>query len=102
MKTYKDNKYLIGVSDIASLTLRSPLGASTLNFMEDGTYYAWIVDDSSVTIPDHYKKVYECNHWLKIYDDTSLQIEFTAKHIEIYRAGDFGCLIRVIFDRKKV
>lgn len=97
MKTYKENKCFIGASDIASLTLRSPMEASTLDFVEDGFYYAWIVDDPTVTIPDHYKKVYECDHWLKIYDDSELTKEFNGKHIEIYRAGDFGCLIRVLF-----
>lgn len=93
---YKKHTVSLGGSDIASLTLRSPMQAATLDFVEDGDYRAWIVDDPSVVVPNHYKKVYSCEYWLKIYDDDGLQADFNAKQIEVYRAGDYGCLIRLI------
>lgn len=93
---YKRHRINIGGSDIASLTLRSPMQAATLDFVEDGDYCAWLVSDMSVSVPDHYKKVFSCEYWLKIYDDDGLQADFNAKQIEVYRAGDYGCLIRLI------
>lgn len=93
---YKDykNEY-IGDSDIASLTLRCPDSASILNFGEDGSYYAYVVDKNA-EIGSHYREVYRCKYWLRIYDDSSLAKKFYGEEIIIYRAGDFGCIIQII------
>lgn len=95
MKNYKDyEKVFIGGSNIASLTLRSPIDATVLNFGEDNNYLAYVVD-AEAEIGEHYKKVYECENWLKIYDDDGLVKEFKADKIEVYRAGEMGCIIRL-------
>lgn len=99
MKTYKDfQKWSIGSSDIAALLLLgcNDNGAEPmlLNFGEDGSYSAYIIPDN-VEIGKHYKKVAEYNHWLKIYDDDSFVMDIKAKCISVYRAGDFGCIIKV-------
>lgn len=95
MKNYKDfEKVFIGDSDIASLTLRSPMEATVLNFGEDNSYKAYIVEGNA-EIGEHYDKVYECNNWLKIYDDDGLSAEFDADYIAVYRAGEMGCIIQL-------
>lgn len=96
MKKYKEySKQFIGASDIASLTVRACDDVGTIEFGEDGAYYAYIVDDD-VEIPDYYKKVFETSEpWLWIYDDGVKVIEIQNEYgFVIYRAGDFGCIIR--------
>lgn len=99
MKKYKEfQKEYIGCSDIAALILAGPtsdgVSPKMLNFGEDGTYYAYMVDQEDVEIPDHYKLVYECQYWLKIYDDDGLAKEINARNIKVYEAGYFGCIIQ--------
>lgn len=102
MKTYKDfEQVYIGGSDIAALILvgcykEEGLKTQTLNFGEDGSYRAYIVTDPEAEIGNHYKKVATFNYWLKIYDDDGKTYEVRAREINIYRAGDFGCIIQVI------
>lgn len=96
MKHYKDyDKNYIGESDIARLILSYPGGVQALNFGEDGEYYAYIIDGDTI-IGDHYKKVLQASTWLEIYDDTGLIRKFKGNRINIYRAGDFGCIIQII------
>ena len=93
MKNYKDfEKIYIGSSDIASLTLRSPQKAYILNFGEDGTYSAYLVTDNA-EIGKHYELCFTCDTWLNIYDDDGLVKTINAELIEVYRAGEMGCII---------
>lgn len=86
-------------SDIAALILvgcdENGLKTSTLDFGEDGSYMAYVVDEDA-EIGAHYKKVADFKHWLKIYDDDELIYRVNAQGINIYRAGDFGCIIQTI------
>ncbi len=101
MKNYKDfEKQYIGSSDIATLILVSCKGeeglkTEQLHFGEDGSYNAYIVD-ADTEIGSNYRKVTTFNHWLKIYDDEELTYKVDAKEINIYRAGDFGCIIQIL------
>jgi len=100
MKNYKDfEKVFIGDSDIASLILvgwsENGLKLFDLHFGEDGSYQAYIIDEDT-EIPKHYSRVYECKSWLRIYDDIGLVKEFDSNLIEIYRAGEMGCIIKLI------
>jgi hypothetical protein len=93
-------RQFIGSSDIASLVLvgcRTGAGAvaEMLHFGEDGNYYAYIVDQK-IEIPSHYKLVTSFESWLKIYDDDELIYKCSASQIDIYRAGDFGCIINIL------
>ncbi len=100
MKNYKENKVLLGGSDIASLIMVGPpVNGSDLNLKElhfgiDGAYSAWVVEDKSL-IPEHYNMVAEFAGWLKVYDDEGLTFKTRGKKIEIYRAGEMGALIYV-------
>ena len=102
MKSYKEFEQIcIGGSDIATLILvgryqEDGLKTQPLHFGEDGIYRAYLVYGSDVEIGSHYKKVATFNHWLKIYDDDEKTYEITAKEINIYRAGVFGCIIQII------
>ena len=105
MKTYKDyQKWNIGSSDIASLLLLgcNDNGAEPmlLAFGSDGDYSAYIIPEG-VEIGEHYKKVADYSDWLKIYDDDSFVMNIEAKSISVYRAGDFGCIIKVTEPRTK-
>lgn len=100
MKSYKDFKQIIiGDSDIASLVLvgckpNQGVVSEMLNFGEDGLYKAYYVDESC-EIGEHYKLVTSFESWLKIYDDNNL-IFHKNGNFNIYRAGDFGCIIEKI------
>lgn len=96
MKNYKEHKAYLGFSDVASLTLRAPDKTAILNFGEDGEYHAWMVDDENVEIPEHYTKQFECEHWLKVYDDDACSLNVKSPKIEVYTAGQRGCLIRLL------
>jgi len=93
MKSYNEfDKVYIGGSDGACLILASYQKLQDLYFGEDNDYKAWFVDEV-IELPHHYKKEFECDNWVKIYDDVERVIEINAEHIKIYRAGEMGCLI---------
>lgn len=102
MRHYKEyEKRYIGSSDMASLIVAGP-GADNeheivrpLNFGEDGEYSAYIVDDEA-EIGEHYSLRLTLTNWIKIYDDQELVYAAKADQIEIYRAGECGCIIRLI------
>ena len=90
----------IGASDISCLVLagcseKDGFKLDKLDFGEDGSYYAYIVDKAA-EIGSHYNKVAEFYHWLKIYDDFGLTFSVYADKVIIYRAGAFGCIIQII------
>lgn len=89
----------LGSSDIASLTIRSGAITSLLKFGEDGAYSAYLVDktneDKEVIIPDYYELVFSCENWLKIYDDNGLTFNGYGC-FNIYRCGNFGCIIEKV------
>jgi hypothetical protein len=100
MKHYNEfEKTFIGISDIASLILvgcnDDGVKTELLSFNQDGRYQAYIIDENT-TVGEHYKKVTTFNHWLKIYDDTGLTFYEWAKEINLYRAGEMGCIIQLI------
>lgn len=104
MKTYKDFETIyIGGSDVASLIMMGlkETGRSLefLNFGEDGEYYAYLIhrkENEPVEIGEHYKKVATFTNWLKIYDDYESTLDIKGRVINVYRAGEFGCIIEVI------
>lgn len=100
MKTYKNCEVvMLGSSDISSLIMvgcdDEGLKVRPLHFGSDGTYSAYVVEEG-VEIGSHYKKVETFKHWLKIYDDEEKTFRINAKEINVYRAGDFGCIIQVV------
>lgn len=113
MKTYRSfPRVYIGTSDMAELILSgydksfpdAPFYCHRLLplcFVEDSTYYArFIVNhESSLTeIPDHYHLVASFDNWLTIYDDEGKTFDFYSESskINVYRAGDSGCIIHCI------
>ena len=103
MKSYKEyEKVYIGSSDIASLTIVAPRDhdgslAESLDFGIDSNYFAYIVD-SNAQIGDHYKLVQSCKYWMKVFDDQELTLDLHAATINIYRAGDCGCIFQCLDD----
>lgn len=103
MKTYKDFETIyIGGSDSASLILMGIKNKRTLEFLsfgEDGEYYAYLIhrkENEIVEIGSHYKLITTFNTWLKIYDDDECTFRTEGRVINVYRAGEFGCIIEVI------
>ena len=101
MKSYKDfEKVTIGYSDIVTLVVfgcrEDGLAVDMLNFGSDGIYNAYLVDEADVEIGEHYKKVANFKNWMKIYDDHIKSFEIQAKEINVYMAGEFGCIIQAI------
>lgn len=101
MKSYKDfKKAFIGSSDIAALTLLGydpDKGAvpHLLKFGGDNSYYAYIVDAPDVEIGEHYTLAFHFESWLRIYDDEGLTLQKSASNIDIYTAGNYGCIIHL-------
>ena len=97
MKPYKSYaRRSIGASDIASLTIRgASLDPMALNFGEDGSYSAYIVDGEA-EIGAHYELVATTKIWLWVFDDEGDREEFRAETINVYRAGEMGCIIQLI------
>lgn len=97
MKNYKSYlKTFIGMSDIGCLTVRACGDVGTIEFGEDGAYYAYIVD-RDIEIPSSYEEVFKTDEpWLWIYDDDGRIACFSNEYgFIIYRRGDFGCIIKV-------
>ena len=95
MKNYKEKTIQLGESDIASLVIRTANELTELKFGGDGIYKAYIVEED-VEIPSHYTKVFETkSNWTKIYDDEEMVSRFN-RPLEIYRAGEYSCIIRII------
>lgn len=97
MKSYKDfEKIYIGCSDIGSLIIRSPHMTKEMFFGSDSRYEAYECF-GEVEIPKHYDLIYSGRTWLRIYDDNEKSYyRFRPKEytrFDIYRAGDFGCII---------
>lgn len=97
---YKDyKKQGIGYSDIASLIMEGvrdgELKLERLLFGGDNSYDAYIVDDEA-EIPEHYSKVAEFDKWFRLYDDERRVMNVHADKINVYRAGEYGCIIQII------
>lgn len=103
MKNYKDfEKRFIGGSDSAFLTLTGADGTKTeLKFGEDGEYYAYIVPEGT-EIGGHYVKRAEFEGSVTITDDDGDEVRLIADRIEFFRAGEFGCIIRLSRIQKAV
>lgn len=99
--SYKDfYKIYLGESDIASIVLVGcqPQGgakADLLYFGQDGFYKAYFVTED-IPIPEHYEKAFEFRSWLAIYDDNNYSGCVKADKIEVYRTGEFGCVIKAV------
>lgn len=112
-KEYKDyEKINIGDSDYASLILVGPLkqgerlgvlGSTILPFGEDNNYNAYNVvrsEDEIVHIGEHYEKKASFYKWMKIYDDSGYVRCFVGDTINVYRAGEKGCIIETVNPHK--
>lgn len=97
MDYYNYPKVYIGGSDRAKLIWTSWNGVGFIDFVEDGEYDAYVVDESA-NIGLHYYLVASGTKWLTVYDDNGLT--YKVDHItawRIYRAGDKGCVIQLIY-----
>lgn len=106
MSNYKECTVSLGYSDIASLVMvglqwEGEVTAKVLPLGFDGSYKAYVIDGTQVSIPDHYHYVTSFAKWLRIYDDEGLSFSINADLIKIYRAGEGGILISV-YDGIKV
>ena len=93
-KNYKEKTIDLGYSDIATLILKSPCNIGEVHTGSDGSYKGYLVDET-IEIPDYYKKVYEADTWLKVYDDEAMVFEARAEKINVYNAGN-SCIIQFI------
>lgn len=97
-------KVFIGSSDSARLevihTTENGRLKSYLNFGEDGDYKAYVVDEKCV-IPDTYELI--CTFeggYVNIFDDSWNHVFIEGETVQIYRRGDFGCIIKIIGFKK--
>ena len=108
VKNYKDTIISLGGSDVACLICRGFLKnsdnseyeykAELLNFGEDGEYDAYLVTDPEVEIPSYYTKRLQFQHGIDIFDDFQKVADLGDLNTigNIYRAGDFGCIIQIL------
>lgn len=96
MFNYKAEKINLGTSDIASVIVYSPGTLRELYFGEDGCYSAYITHNAKDSIPSHYTLKFTADGpWLKVYDDNEATVNLTGKRFNIFRAGEFGCVIDI-------
>lgn len=93
-------KVFIGSSDSARLEVIHRAGdyvsKSYLNFGEDGEYEAYIVDEKC-KIPDTYELRYSFEGgYVDLFDDGGYNVYIEGETVQIYRRGDFGCIIKII------
>ena len=107
----------IGESDIATLIMagmrpeseRSEgddwLKTQPLHFGGDGVYNAYIVDEDCEIAP-YYSMVATFEHWISIYDDSTLTLHAYASEIRVFRAREMGTIIQLIgrktYDSEKI
>lgn len=101
MKSYKEfEKMYIGTSDGACLTVKNfdekgiLVAEDKLHFGEDGEYSAYITY-GDVSIGEHYKLMHKYSGKIVIADDEREVFVAVADSIEIYQAGEFGCIIHL-------
>lgn len=101
MKSYKEfGKMYIGASDKACLTVKNfdkkviLVAEEELHFGEDGEYSAYITY-GDVCIGEHYKLMHKYSGDIVIADDERDVFAAVADSIEIYQAGEFGCVIHL-------
>ena len=92
---YDFEKRLIGCSDIARIVYVSYDKLGFIDYGGDGSYYARIIT-GECEMPERYELVASGEAWLKIYDDRGLRFFRYADSWEIYRAGNFGTIIKLI------
>lgn len=100
-KTYKQfGKIYLGSSDYAALTLtgndrEKGVKAMLLKFGGDDAYDAYLVDDDDAEIGAHYDQVAAFDDWMTVYDDDGIAAKIKADKIAVYRAGNYGCIVKV-------
>ena len=52
--------------------------------------------DGKAEIPEYYSKVAEFDKWFRLYDDERRVMNVHADKINVYRAGEYGCIIQII------
>lgn len=107
---YKFVNLYVGYSDIATVTCMGMTDKEGLeptdnhikylpvHFGGDDTYAAYLITDEVEvleSVAQHYKLQGTFKHWMKIYDDEECTLQLRANKIEVYRAGDYGMLIRL-------
>lgn len=101
MAYYKNYmKEYIGASDSARLLIEGVndegiIDVKRLNFGEDGSYNAYIVD-ARCEIPSYYQLQFSFNDFILINDDCGRVAKCEAQKINIYTAGNFGCIIQCV------
>lgn len=101
MNYYKNYmKEYIGASDSARLLIEGVndegiMEVKRLNFGEDGSYNAYIVD-AKCEIPSHYQLQFSFNDFILINDDFGRVAKCESQKINIYTAGSFGCIIQCV------
>lgn len=110
MRNYKSyGKTYIGVSDVASLVVRTSSvkdNVFEIYFGGDGGYKAYIVDEECDELPEHYELTKKLNNltWFKVYDDDSMTYSANwerGMNVEIWQSGDYGIVIRIEKSKKK-
>ena len=73
--------------------------ATPVYFGRDASYDAYIIrqtKDEKIAIGEHYSRVATFSSWITIYDDDGKTFHEYGDEINIYRAGEMGCIIQII------
>lgn len=106
-QTYKECPIVsLGSSDISSLIVRAGCDSFVLNFGGDGYYFAYVVDGENIEIGSHYELVFSSDtSWVSVFDDCTLTYsrhDWDIYRVNIYRAGNYGCIIQFLFKHDSV
>lgn len=100
---YKTVQVSLGQSDISELVFRFCCDfdghientLKAVRFGSDGDYKAYVTTEH-ISVPDHYEFICDGSTWLTVYDDDTAVAHFKADGINVYRAGDYGCIIMLV------
>lgn len=81
--------YLVGMTE-------QGLEAKVLSFGSYGKYIIYLIEDDDFEIPKEFQLVHSFKDWMRIYDDDTVTFRlFDESEINVYRHGNYDCIIQI-------
>lgn len=72
------------------------LEAKVLSFGGYDKYIVYLIEDDEFEIPKEFQLVHSFKDWMRIYDDDTVTFRlFDESEINVYRHGNYDCIIQI-------